>query len=151
MRSASLPHLQRYLSEAGRRGIGRIGEELVYEKLTAKGEAVAFTHPKQRQGDLIVFRESGEVVRIEVKTARRGKDRKWRFTLEKTGCTSAQNADLLVLLAITTSGDFIPFVLPVSAIAGRRHIVITSQPERYGGQFAQFRQRRGDINLEVAL
>ncbi|MCL4251808.1 MAG: hypothetical protein KJ065_26885 [Anaerolineae bacterium] len=150
MHQLTIPQMTAYLSEPNRRGIGRIGEELVYRKLRDANLQVSFAHHGEQRGDLIARTLQGEVIRVEVKTARRNCARKWCFTLEKNGHTSITHSDVLILLCITASGDFVPFVIPVSDVIGRRHIVITSEPEYYSGRFARYRQHRNSVDLEVA-
>lgn len=62
----------------------------------------------------------------------------WRARLYKRGCTDHRHADLVVLLAVV-GVRAVPFVIPVRDLPGRQ-CVITSDPERYAGRLAAFRQ-----------
>ncbi len=143
----SLPGLQIALSEETRRGIGALGERLAAGLLEKAGYLVSFTRYGEKRGDLVAIDQTtGEVIRIEVKTSRRGKDRRWRFTLHKRGCTDHRHADVVILLAVLKSGRAIPFVVPVEAIQHVHAVTICSHPEAYGGKLAVYRQR-GVIQL----
>lgn len=146
----ALPQMQGYLAST-RRAVGLIGERMAYELLYCAGYRVSYAHPNQHRGDLVVINDDGVITKVEVKTARQGKDRKWRFTLEKKGHTSAANSDMIILFAVLKTGDAIPFVIPTADIRGRRHIVITSHPESYRGRFTCYRQKRGQLTLENIL
>jgi Holliday junction resolvase-like predicted endonuclease len=89
-------------------------------------------------GDLLVTNDSKSIC-VEIKTAHKGRDNKWRFTLEKTkhyGIT--ENINFLVLVALTDD-ESVFFVIPADVIRGRRHIVITSNPKTYSGMFSEYR------------
>jgi len=122
--------------------IGMIGELWLADKLRNQGYLVAMGIQGQKKGDLSATDpRSGELIRIEVKTARRGKNGKWKFTLVKTGCTDHRHADVVALLAVMDSGRVVTFIVPVEALAKQRQAVISSHPERYKGKLAQWRKR----------
>lgn len=122
-----------------RRNIGTWGKLTVYQRLEKAGWLVSFCHCEKR-GDLRATNPlTGEVLYIEVKTARQGRDKKWRFTLVKDGCTDYRDSDKVVLLAVLKSGDVVPFIIPVSEIPSRRQICITSHPASYTGWAASYR------------
>lgn len=136
------------LAKRTHREIGAVGERWLAEALERQGYRVAYTGAGEKRGDLVVVDVvSGEVRKIEVKTARRAKDGKWRFTLVKEGCTSHLHADLVALLAVTESGRVIPFIMPVEAVQQQRQAVITSHPERYAGKLARWRMESQQIVL----
>lgn len=137
----TLPRLEVMLSDLSRTATGALGEQYVAAALERQGWAVAFQHCN-KQGDLKAFNpDTGEIVRIEVKTARRNARGQWCFNLFKRGKTSVLHADVVVLLAILKSGRPVPFVLPVAAIGNRHCAVITSHPESYAGKLAQYRRK----------
>lgn len=122
--------------------IGGIGEIWLAEALRKQGYEVTPGIQGQKRGDLLaVDPRSGEMTRIEVKTARRGKDGKWRFTLVKKGCTDHRHADKVALLAVLKTGDVVLFMMPVDEIETQRSIAICSHPEHYNGRFAKWRIR----------
>lgn len=116
--------------------LGKLGEFTVWNALEASGYQVR--RARMFQGDLHVISPDGEVFYVEVKTARRGKDGKWRFGLIKPGCTDHRHADLVVALAVVGC-QAVPFVIPVGELPGRQ-CVITSDPQRYAGRLSAFRQ-----------
>ncbi len=125
--------------------LGAAGEMWLWSALEAQGYRVAYAG--QKRGDLrCVNVFTGEVVKIEVKTARQTVDGKWRFTLWKAGKTDHRHADMVALLAVTASGRVIPFLVPVGELAGQRAAVISSHPERYAGKLARWRCS-GEVRL----
>lgn len=143
----SLPGVSVALADRNRRGIGAWGENYVAAKFQEAGFKVSFARIGERRGDLrIVDPETGEIYRVEVKTARRAKDGKWRFTLYKRGHTDHANSDFVVLLAVLKSGRAVPFVIPSQVLCRQRQAVITSHPENYSGKLAKYR-RKGVIGL----
>lgn len=149
----SIPHLTGFLADPGRNAIGALGERLAALLLQQRGYAVDLVgRDRQRRGDLRVVDTHGVVIRVEVKTARQGKDGKWRFLLWKKAspAKSGQDcryADALILLAVLRTGDVVPFVIPMAAARDRSHICITSHPESYTGCWSNYRQRPGQIHL----
>lgn len=124
------------------RQIGGIGEIWLSEALRNQGYEVTPGIQGQKRGDLTaVDPRSGEMTRIEVKTARRGKDGHWRFTLVKKGHTDHRHADKVALLAVLKTGDVVLFMIPVEEIKNRRSAVISNHPEQYNGQLAKWRIR----------
>jgi alkylation response protein AidB-like acyl-CoA dehydrogenase len=143
----TLPGLQISLSDRSRRAVGALGERLAAALLEKAGYVVSFTQPGQQRGDLVAIQPgTGEMIFVEVKTARRGRDGKWRFTLRKRGCTDHRHADVVILLAVLKSGRPVPFVVPVDTLRHKNHAVITSHPEAYNGRLAVYRQQ-GAIQL----
>lgn len=138
----TLPKLTFYLSDESRKGIGVMGEVMAAQLLEKAGYAVSFTQHRQKRGDLrVVAPKTGEIKRVEVKTARRTTDGKWRFLLWKKGCTDYRHADVVILLAVLKSGRAVPFVIPVDDLGERAQVAITSHPENYSGRWAQYRQK----------
>lgn len=136
------------LANRTHREIGAVGERWLKEALTKQGYRVAYAAQGEKRGDLsVVDVITGEVRKIEVKTARRCKDGKWRFTLVKDGHTDHQHADMVALLAVMDSGRIVPFVMPVEVVSNQRQAVITSHPERYQGKLARWRVEGQQIVL----
>lgn len=136
------------LTHKNSRGIGMAGELTARKMLEKAGYQV--TRAPQLHGDLrAIDPTTGETWDVEVKTARRSKDRKWRFTLVlqgKGGRTDHRHADVVLLLAVLKSGRCIPFLIPVSELLNQRQAVICSHPESYAGKLAQYRQT-GSLRL----
>lgn len=141
----TLPGLQMLLSDQSRRAIGTLGELTAWRLLESAGYVVS--KASKRRGDLrVVCRETGEITQVEVKCARRGKDKKWRFLLWKNGQQDHRHADVVILLAVLEWGETIPYVVPVSRLADQKQCVITSDPRKYAGKLAVYRQI-GSIHL----
>lgn len=134
----TLPSLQKALATQSCQAIGTAGEltaRLMFQKAGYK-----VSHAGQLRGDLqITNQTTGEICLIEVKTARRGKDKKWRFCLVKHGRCDHRHADKVLLLAVLKSGRVVPFLIPVDQLTHQRQAVICSHPETYAGKFAQYR------------
>lgn len=114
---------------------GYYGETMLRQHFTKLGFLV--TH-KKRMGDLCLTNvKTGHMLKIEVKSARKGKDGKYRATLVKTGCTDVHDSDILILLVAKGTDNTDVYIIPVKDIIGRRHIVITS--DNYKGRFAQYK------------
>lgn len=145
IRQRRLFQLELGLSDLKRKAVGAAGEWIAYNLLEESGYAVAMIGRGDRRGDLMAInRETGEVWRIEVKTARRTRTG-WQFLLRKNdkhGRTDCSDSDVVILLAILKSGRAVPFVIPVAAIGTRKMISFRSHPEVYAGQWAQYRQKR---------
>lgn len=127
-----------------RNAVGSRGERWAYNALQASGYDVSFTRLHEKRGDLRAVSPDGEVKLIEVKTARQGKDNKWRFLLKGNG-QDYRHADIVLCLCVLKSGTVVPFVIPVDAI-DQAQICISSFPLDYAGKWAQYRQR-GQIRL----
>lgn len=137
------------LTQAGRRHVGHLGEEWARIRLGDSGYDVVTTRCGDKRGDLVAIdRTTGEKRIVEVKTARRGKDGKWRFTLAKTGHTDHRNSDVVMALAVMTSGRVVPYVIPTDVLRDKRTVAITSHPDRYAGRYAPFKQSTA-LSLEV--
>lgn len=123
-----------------RSGIGTLGE-LTAKQLFAESGYFATRAQRRRAGDLaVVDRATGELHRVEVKTARRCVDGKWRFCLYKKGHTDHRDSDWVLLLAVRADGAVVPFLVPVAVLADQRQAVITSDPLHYSGKLARYRQ-----------
>lgn len=133
--------IRRYLA-SNRRALGALGERLAALLLTEAGYQVQSAE-SARAGDLRAILSENEF-RVEVKTARRGRDSKWHFTIRKNdqyGHTDYRDSDVVVLLAVLRSGRCVSFVIPAGDIPDeQQHICITSHPERYAGRWSVYRQ-----------
>lgn len=144
----SLPEITSLLSTS-HTAIGNLGEAWLAQKLQQRGYLVTISHER---GDLSVITPDGEILYVEVKTARPATDGGYRFTLykqSKSGKVKAdyRKADIVALLCVTPSGAIVPFIVPVAALrstcAG-----ITSNPRTYRGKLAQFRQNPSRLSID---
>lgn len=96
--------------------LGMWGEEWLKGKLERCGYQVSNAHKGEFRGDLrVVDQVTGEVFRLEVKTARAGKDKRYRFCLRKKGHTDIAHADYVALLCVSRWGTVTPYLAPVTA------------------------------------
>jgi len=124
-----------------------MGERTAAQLLEHSNYLVSFTRRGERRGDLrAVDPSTGQIHLVEVKTARRCKDGKWRFTLFLKNKIDHRHADTVMLLAVLESGRVIPFVIPINILQDQRQAVITSHPETYTGKLAAYRSQ-GVIQL----
>lgn len=125
--------------------IGAKGEQIVAHALQVSGYTVRTAHDI---GDLTVVSPQGEILYVEVKTARRSVDKKWRFLLYKIGSQDHRKADLVVLLCLLKSGDAVPFVVPTAVLKAKHQACITSMPNSYRGYLSRYRQSVRRLTLE---
>lgn len=134
--------LESRLANRSHNAVGALGERTAWLLFEKAGYAV--NRAGAHRGDLRVIRpDTGEFANVEVKTARRCKDGKWRFTLivGKNGeKTDHRDADYVLLLPVLSSGQAVPFLIPVDVLANQRQAVITSDPLRYSGKLAAYRR-----------
>lgn len=141
LEQTSLPGFSIALANKKRKAVGTIGEHNAAYMLQKSGYQVSKSKPLH--GDLrAIETDTGQIFYVEIKTARQGRDGKWRFLLhkqDKYGQTNHRNTDVIILLATTDSGRMIPFVIPTPLLAHKHHAVITSHPETYSGWLSQYR------------
>lgn len=139
------------LQSASHTAIGRFGEEWLAQNLEKRGYLVSIAHA---EGDLKVISRDGEILSVEVKTARVNGDGKWQFTLRKywqgRTCADHRNVDFVVLVCVEKTGRLTPFVIPITVLAHRQAVAITSNPRTYGGALAKYRQTLKKLTLEVS-
>jgi hypothetical protein len=124
--------------------LGSAGENLIALALQANGYTVRVGY---EMGDLHVVDKDGTIYYVEVKTARRASDKKWRFTLYKKHQQDHRYSDFVVLLCVLKSGFAVPFVIPTSFVRDIHAAAITSFPDTYQGKFSQFRQTLAKLRL----
>lgn len=138
-------YMQRAALNASRHAVGTLGELIAQKLLKDNGYYVQPVEKGQGLAGLrAIDQDTGQVFDVEVKTARRGKDRKWRFKLWKAGHTDHRKADVVILIALTKAGRAVSFIVPCSELTNQKQAVITSHPEDYGGKLAKFRRKMGD-------
>lgn len=124
-----------------RHGVGFLGEGICMAELQKSGYSVS--KAGRHKGDVrAVHPETGEIILVEVKTSKKGKDGRWRFTLfSKTNTASCDHnhSDVVILIAITKSGQPVFFSIPVEDIPHCHSICIPSNPRDYAGKYARYR------------
>lgn len=114
--------------------LGYLGEHLILRLLLQFSWLACLGGPS----DITAISPQGVLTFIEVKTARKNKDGKWRFTLYKRGSQNHRKSDYVILVALADHGSSL-FVIPTKDIYDRHHIAITSNPQTYDGMFAKYR------------
>lgn len=127
---------------------GAAGEMMVTRALEARGYEVS---RDRTRGDLKVITPDGEIVGVEVKTARKCSDGKWRFLLRKDGHQDHRKSDVVIMLCVMRTGDVVPFVVPTSVLVDQRQAVITSLPYTYAGKLAAYRQRMHELSITFEI
>lgn len=142
-------NMKRLLACKKAKHVGVYGECIVRETLMDADFVVITPRDGEGRGDLrAIHPDTGETIVIEVKTARRGSDGRWKFQLwknDKHGVTSHLHSDVIVLLAALKSGDVVPFVVPVEAARRQKSISIPSHPKDYAGAWAKYRTHMSDL------
>jgi Holliday junction resolvase-like predicted endonuclease len=133
------------------KSVGLYGETWAAAELERAGYVVSRAKEGDKRGDLLaVDTSTGEMIRVEIKTSKRGSDGIYRFCIERRigarVCTSAHHSDFLILLAVTKPGTVYPFVIPVTD-GLPKSISMSGHPAQYTGKYARFRQR-GALTLE---
>lgn len=138
-----------------RQALGTAGEMKVKEALEASGFTVDASHP-YKCGDLRVFDRAGNILYVEVKTARssRSKTREgFNFSLYRKipngrVCTDHRGTDYTILLCVLKSGNCVPFVIPTREIARITQITVPPDTWNYAGKYARFRQNINELRLQ---
>lgn len=139
----TIPELTAHMAQTSV-ALGSAGENLVSLALQANGYTVKTAY---EMGDLYVVDKEGTVYYVEVKTARKASDKKWRFTLYKKYQQDHRYSDFVVLVCVLKTGFAVPFVIPTSFVRDIHACAITSFPDTYQGKFAQFRQSIRTLRL----
>lgn len=130
---------------------GRLGEYLVRAILASQGYGVKFPE-KKCQGDLhATDLTTGEIIKLEVKTATRTARGDYQAILHKSdkyGGTDCHHADIVILVCVTNSGSMTFFVVPADEIK-TKSLTITGNPHEYRGKYSQFRQYHSTLNLRT--
>jgi hypothetical protein len=124
------------LVTCSRHGLGVAGERIASAALINAGYEVTTL---QRGGTDLRAKNplTGELFKVEVKTARRSKDKKWRFALQ-TQRTSHLKSDVVMLQQILDSGAVYTYVIPAQDLGNRKLITVPSA--NYSGKWAAYRQ-----------
>lgn len=119
---------------------GFYGEILAKKHIELFGANVSYMGDCGVGYDLLVENN----LRVEVKTASRGKDGKWNFALSKSAgdikrFQDITKADVVILQCIIECGNVVSFVVPVDVLKDNKYVKITSHPNTYAGKLAQYR------------
>lgn len=128
--------------------VGAAGELMVTRALEANGYEVL---RDRTRGDLKVTTPDGELIGVEVKTARRNKEKRWKFLLWKQQRQDHRKSDVVILLCVMRTGDVVPFVVPTTVLADQHSAVISSWPYDYAGKLAAYRQRMHELSITFEL
>jgi hypothetical protein len=125
-----------------------LGEWLLHAYLQLQGwHRVAFASEKRRGDVSGVHPKTGEIIRFEVKVARRGSQKAWQFCLNKAKKTACSDSDFVFLIVIDGNGAIYHYLVP-SAFFGRiSKFTLSSHPTAYKGKLAAFRLRSETIDI----
>jgi hypothetical protein len=128
--------------------LGHLGEWLLHAYLQAQGwHKVQFSSEKRRGDVSGVHPATGEIIRFEVKVARRGSQKAWQFCLNKPNKTACSHSDFVFLIVIDGNGAIYHYLVP-SAFFGRiSKFTLSSHPTAYKGKLAAFRLRSETIDI----
>lgn len=128
---------------------GALGEIVIKEYLNEQARYSANQRKFAKLGDLWVLDKStGEMLKIEVKTSKRGKRGKYQFCLRKAdkhGRTTIDHADYVVLLCVGLSGAMTPFVVPAAALTSKKISIRNPQSDK--SKYSQYRQRLDNLTF----
>lgn len=123
---------------------GLKGERWVLAQLLQRGFSAVLLSDFFEDIDIVV----NGLLRVEVKTARvkmhQAKPgqwrRRWQFDLSRL---PNPNHEDYVVICLADTGEFTPYVIPSALLhpMGRRHLQLTSHPEKYNGWAAAYRNR----------
>lgn len=126
---------------------GAIGEFIACQKLRESGYDVS-TSTEAKSGDLIVHLAQSEI-KVEVKTATRGKDGYYHFQLykqDKHGSSNHLNSDIVLFIVASKVTTFF-YLVPSRVLRYRSHASI-KDPINSKGFLAKFRLKTSNIQLE---
>ena len=119
--------------------VGAGGEAHAHVMLEKAGYVV--TYPTERkQGDLkVTDKATGQILKVEVKTSREGRDGKWQVSLNRGAKTSVRHADVVIIQLVMRSGRVVVFIIPAWIVATKKQITWRN-PETPNSKWAQYRQ-----------
>lgn len=147
-----LPQQMRFIAEdvslMSRAMFGQSGEQWAYAEFERAGYLVSRPEPGTQRGDLrVVDTDTGEIWRVEVKSARRDTQGNWQACLKRQikarVCTDSAHSHFVLLLCFPRIGAPIPFLIPTDALLGMKQISIASDPRSYAGKWSIYRQLDG--------
>lgn len=119
--------------------LGTFGEDIARTCFEHVGYSVAKAD-SNFAGDLWVYLPCGDRVKVEVKTARQGSEKRWRYCLKKTsaqGNTTCHHADVVLLIQITKINIY-AFLVPCRVIGNRSYLSVRSPQPDYKGWLSDY-------------
>ena len=151
--SRELARLTRIMAQ-DRVTLGYVGEEYAKLALEAHGYVVEVSH-EAKHGDLHCMDADGNIIRVEVKTSRIGKDkyftfnlRKWRNGVQTTDCSKS---DALFLQCVRPSGLVEFYVIPHFAVSTINIIKIPSKKGKFPSKWSIYRQYEGSLSFKAIV
>ena len=118
--------------------VGGFGEAYAHRQFVQAGYEVACPTEK-KQGDLRIKNpNTGEVLRIEVKTSQKGV-RGWCVCLNKAGKTSVEHSDMVVLQLVTRAGYVVSYFIPSELLINKKSISFR-RADSPNSKWAQYRK-----------
>jgi hypothetical protein len=128
--------------------LGDLGEELLKAKLQEQGwHNVALADEKFRGDVAGTHPETGEIVRFEVKAAKRGSQKGWQFCLNKANKTACGYSDFVFLIVVDEQGKIYSYLVPAEFFGRITKVSVSSHPTAYKGKLAPFRLRSESIDI----
>lgn len=139
------------LMSGTRCALGRIGEMFVKVALEANGY-LADILPERGAGDIRAVAPDGQVVRVEVKTARLSKCGYFQFILKKkykngTFKTDCSNCDVVICLCVFPSKRVEIYVIPYSEVRNLTIVKIPKNIDISKSIWRKYRQRLQTLTL----
>lgn len=122
--------------------LGAEGEQFARQQFEAMGYVVSIPTEK-KAGDLRVMNpDTGEVLRVEIKTGRDGRDGRWQFCITRRAVgrnkTNCQDSDMVVVQAVNAiTGLVMVYVIPTKEVNGQA-ILRISQAGSARSKWARF-------------
>lgn len=127
---------------------GNYGENYVIDRLKSSGYIASKIKHLLFCGDIqCTAPHTGEILKIEVKTANCNYHGRYHFCLRKPGKTDCTYSDYVALLCIDSWGNHFLYMVQSSLFAGAKHFSVTSHPTAYQGKIAPFLVRSA-INFD---
>lgn len=127
--------------------LGKYGEQFAFAWLKSSGYVVADVSQDSGNGDLrVTIPDTGEIVRVEVKTATRGNDNRFQFCL-KNRFADIQESDYVLFLIVDRHSTLYHYVVPTAILGKTSKLSLRTHPTRYRGKIAPFLIRSESIDL----
>lgn len=131
--------------------LGNAGERLAIALFKDNG-FLAEKESEKFKGDIrVVSPTTGEVIKVEVKTARKAENgrERWQFCLNRDGMTSCLYSDFCLLFAVLRGG-VAAYLVPKQAL-GKLKVIEISNPKKYKGKLAKFKIDHASLSFEKAI